>query len=316
MPKRVAITGATGFIGRALCRLLHESGWAVRVLVRSPGRARVLGSWADECIEGDLEDRAALERLVSGSDAVVHCAGAVRGATRAAFDRVNVDGVRHLIAALGAAQAPARLLCLSSLAAREPELSFYAGSKRRGEQVLERQGDGLRWLALRPPAVYGPGDVELLPLFRLMARGVAPLPGPRDARFSMIFVDDLARAVLAWLEAEPAPTGVYSLHDGRVGGYGWSDVCAVVAGLCQRRVQPIPIPAGALALPAWVNCQAARWFGYAPMLTPGKLRELRHPDWVCDNDALQRVLDWQPRVSLEQGLRRTPGWCRRIDAPR
>jgi nucleoside-diphosphate-sugar epimerase len=45
------------------------------------------------------------------------------------------------------------------------------------------------------------------------------------------------------------------------------------------------------------------------MLTPEKLRELRHPDWVCDNDAIQQVLDWQPQVQLEEGLRRTPGWC-------
>jgi len=313
MPECVAVTGATGFIGQTLCRLLQQHGWRVRALLRSPGRARELQLCVDEPLPGALDDPAALTRLVSGAAAVVHCAGAVRGASQQAFDRVNVDGVRNLLAALGAVDKPPRLLCLSSLAAREPHLSFYAASKRRGEQLLEQHAGGLEWLALRPPAVYGPGDRELLPLFRVMAKGFAPLPGRADARFSMIFVDDIAAAVLAWLRQPAVPSGVYSLHDGRRGGYDWADVCATVEALCQRRVRPLPIPPGLLDVPAWLNRSLAPWFGHAPMLTPEKLRELRHPDWVCDNDALQEVLDWQPAVQLEEGLRRTPGWCPSIE---
>jgi len=314
MSNCVAITGATGFIGQRVCSLLHQRGWRVRALLRSPARAQVLhSSCIDEPLQGGLEDRAALARLVSDAVAVVHCAGAVRGADQQAFDRVNVDGVRNLLAALGTVDTPPRLLCLSSLAAREPHLSFYASSKRRGEQVLEQQAGGLDWMALRPPAVYGPGDRELLPLFKVMARGLAPLPGGADARFSMIFVDDIAAAILAWLQQNAVPSGVYSLHDGRRGGYDWTEVCDTVAKLCRSKVRRLAIPTGLLDLPARLNRSLAGWFGYAPMLTPEKLRELRHPDWVCDNDAIQKVLDWQPEVQLEEGLRRTPGWCRLID---
>ncbi|MGD2076149.1 MAG: NAD(P)-dependent oxidoreductase [Gammaproteobacteria bacterium] len=314
MSKRVAITGASGFIGRTLCRILHDGGWAPRVLVRSPERARPLAPWIDAQVVGDLGDPVALGRLIDDSAAVVHCAGAVRGARQRAFDCVNVDGVANLIRAVRVSARPPRILCLSSLAAREPRLSFYAASKRRGEQVLEQQAQGLEWVVLRPPAVYGPGDRELLPLFRLMGRGLALLPGPRDARFSVLFVEDLAHAVLAWLEQGAVPNGVYSLHDGRPGGYSWNDACDAAAALCQRRVHQIALPPDLLAIPAQVNRALARWLGYAPMLTPEKLRELRHSDWVCDNDALQKVLDWRPAVQLEEGLRRTPGWCRRLDA--
>jgi nucleoside-diphosphate-sugar epimerase len=313
MSKCVAITGATGFIGQRVCSLLQQRGWRVRALLRSPARAQALRACIDEPVQGGLDDTAALARLVSDAAAVVHCAGAVRGADQQAFDGVNVEGVRNLLAAFSAVDTPPRLLCLSSLAAREPQLSFYAASKRRGEQLLEQQAGGLEWLALRPPAVYGPGDRELLPLFQAMAKGFAPLPGRADARFSMIFVDDIAAAILAWLQQEAVPSGVYSLHDGRRGGYDWTDVCDSVARLCRRRVRPVQIPAGVLDVSARVNSRLAGWFGYAPMLTPEKLRELRHPDWVCDNDAIQRVLDWQPEAQLEEGLRRTPGWCRLID---
>ena len=85
-----------------------------------------------------------------------------------------------------------RFLLMSSLAARMPQLSDYAASKRRGELAVEAAPENLRWTVLRPPAVYGPGDRELLPLFRWVARGIAPLPAGGGGRFSLLYVDDLA----------------------------------------------------------------------------------------------------------------------------
>jgi nucleoside-diphosphate-sugar epimerase len=142
-----------------------------------------------------------------------------------------------------------------------------------------------------------------------MAKGIAPVLGNRAARFSMIYSLDIARFVQAWLLQESCPNGVYSLHDGKPGGYCWSDVSAVVSRLCQRPVREFEVPSIMLSVPAWINRRLAPWLGYAPMLTPEKLRELTHPDWVCDNEAIQTVLDWRPRVQLEEGLRHTPGWC-------
>jgi nucleoside-diphosphate-sugar epimerase len=308
MTQTVAITGATGFIGRRICSQLLQAGCRVRALVRTPRKASELLPEKVELVKGSLADAGCLETLVDGADAVVHCAGAVRGATREQFDRVNVDGVRMLLRTLESQQAPPRLLSLSSLAAREPELSHYAASKRMGEQVLSNEAGRVRWIALRPPAVYGPGDTELLPLFRAMAKGFAPVPGAPDARFSMLFVDDLAAAVQAWLHSDTLGSGVYSLEDGRVGGYDWQAVADTVTGICNRRVRLIPVPAWMLDIVARINSLAARMIGYAPMLTPEKLRELRHPDWVCDSKALQAGLDWRPQYQLEAGLRATPGW--------
>lgn len=306
--KTIAITGATGFIGRRICNCLLDAGHRVRALVRNPNRARDLLPDAVELVEGSLADAARLSELVSGVDAVVHCAGAVRGATREQFDRVNVAGIRTLLQALEAQPEPPRLLSLSSLAAREPGLSHYAASKRAGEQVLLEEAERVQWMALRPPAVYGPGDTELLPLFRAMARGFAPVPGAADARFSMVFVDDLAAAVQAWLEASAVRNGIYTLEDGKAGGYDWRSVADTVTAICGRRVRLMPVPAWLLNTVARINSQAAQLFGYAPMLTPEKLCELRHPDWVCDSEALQAEIGWQPRYQLEAGLRATPGW--------
>lgn len=280
----------------------------MRALVRSAAGKAALEAAQLSCVPGRLEDPASLEALVAGTRAVIHCAGAVRGATREQFDRVNVAGVRHLLQALEQREGPSRLLVLSSLAAREPHLSYYASSKYAGEQVLLHEARRTAWVALRPPAVYGPGDRELLPLFRAMARGFAPVPGAVEARFSMLYVEDLARAVLAWLHSDRVRSDIYTLDDGRPGGYDWQEIADIVARLCRRPVRVVRTPGWLLAGIARLNQAGARLLGYAPMLTPQKLRELRHPDWVCDSAALFAETGWEPRVQLEEGLRRTPGW--------
>ncbi len=313
---RIAITGATGFIGRRICSLLQSPQYRVRALVRDAAAARRLLAPGVEIVPGDLAAPEALRALVCDADAVLHLAGAVRGATRADFDAANVDGSAALLAAMDAAAPRARLLFFSSLAAREPALSHYAGSKRRAEQLLRSRAAARPVTILRPPAVYGPGDREMLPVFRFMARtGRAPCAGRAADRLSLIFVDDLARAAQAWLDAPVAPTATWSLHDGRAGGYDWTAMCTIVGAACGREIRAWEIPRVPLDLIARGNRALGKLLGRAPMLTPEKLRELRHPDWVCDNTAITAALDWTPRTELAEGLRQTPGWHDGARAP-
>jgi 2-alkyl-3-oxoalkanoate reductase len=306
---RIAITGATGFIGRRICSLLESPQYRVRALARDAAAARRLLAPGVEIVPGDLSASEALRALVHEADAVLHLAGAVRGATRADFDAANVDGSAALLAAMDTAAPQARLLFFSSLAAREPALSHYAGSKRRAEQLLLARASARPVTILRPPAVYGPGDREMLPVFRFMARtGRAPCAGKASDRLSLIFVDDLARAAQAWLDAPAAPAATWCLHDGRDGGYDWTAICAIVGSACGREIRAWEIPRAPLDLVARVNRVLGRLLGRLPMLTPEKLRELRHPDWVCDNAAIGATLDWTPRAQLAEGLRLTPGW--------
>jgi len=308
MTQTIAITGATGFIGQTITRHLVKAGYRVRALARSRNTSGSLPASGVELVRGSLEDRLSLESLILGAHAVVHCAGAVRGATQEQFDLINVEGVERLLLALESQNTPPRLLSLSSLAAREPQLSFYANSKYKGEQVLVNESRRVTWDVLRPPAVYGPGDKEMLPVFRAMARGIAPVPGAVHARFSLLFVEDLAAAAVAWIRSGHAARSIYTLDDGREGGYDWRGVASIVEQLCRRRVHLLRLPAWTLDIPARLNRKASRLFGYAPMLTPEKLRELRHPDWVCDHTALHAAIGWRPQVQLEEGLNRTPGW--------
>ena len=292
---------------RTLCRRGHP----VRVLVRRPARATALAADGCELVAGDLADREALTALVAGADCLVHLAGAVRGASYATFRHANVDGSRNLFLAAAGTPAPPRLLFLSSLAAREPQLSWYARAKREAEGALAASAaPGQCWTVLRPPPVYGPGDRELLPLLKLMARGVAPLPGSAGARVSLLHVDDLVAACLVCLAADGARGETLSLHDGRTGGYAWRDIADTVARLRGRPVRLLPLPRTLLDLTAGGNLLAARVLRRAPMLTPSKLRELRHPDWVTDNAAIAAATGWRPTIDLAGGLATLPGLLR------
>jgi len=307
MSRTIAITGATGFIGSWLAKRLASVGWHIRALIRAAALDKRPRDIEPEWITGDLGDIASLEKLVAGADAVVHCAGAVRGARQEDFDLINVDGVARLVKVAAEQKPPPRFLLVSSLAAREPQLSFYAASKRNGEKALALNAGNMFWSIFRPPAVYGPGDREMLPLFQWMYRGLAPLIGADKNRVSLLYVDDLADAMISWLQNAKHSERFYELHDGHQRGYSWQEIIAVVERLNGKSVLRVNIPVPFVKLIAAVNLTGAKIFGRSPMLTPGKVRELTHSNWVADNDQLSSETGWVPKVMLDQGLRLTLG---------
>ena len=308
MTRTIALTGATGFIGSILVRRLINAGCEIRALVRPTSKPnRHIGSGL-HWIEGNLDDLDSLRRLVQHADIIVHCAGAVRGNSQKQFNQINVEGVARLVHAAVEQHPLPRFLLISSLAAREPQLSPYAASKLQGEETLAAASGDMFWAALRPSAVYGPGDREVLPLIRWINRGIAPMLGSKDARFSLLYVEDLVEAVRCWVEQGGQSKGVFEIHDGHPQGYSMQDVIEVAGRLNPRRVLRLKVPLFFLKSVAVLNLAIAKVVGYNAMLSPGKVRELRHPNWACDNTQLSREIGWKPRVALEEGLRRTLMW--------
>ena len=307
MSRTIVITGATGFIGSMLAKRLASKDWHIRALVRSASLGKLPKDIETEWVTGDLENIESLKKLVAGADAIVHCAGAVRGASQDDFNRINVDGVARMVQIAASQNPMSRFLLISSLAAREPQLSFYAASKRGGEKALASLSGDMFWGVLRPPAVYGPGDREMLPLFQSMFRGLAPVIGSDKNRVSLLYVEDLADAIVSWLHNCNHSECLYELHDGHKRGYSWQEIIDVVERLKGKTIYRVNIPVSFVKLTASVNLMAAKFFGGSPMLTPGKVKELTHPDWVADNDQLSSETGWRPKVLLEEGLRNILG---------
>ena len=292
----LAITGGTGFVGTALIRAAVAAGHAVRALTRRSQVPRDGVEW----ITGTLEDAAALDRLVSGADVVVHVAGVVNAPDRTAFVAGNVEGTRAMLAAAAEARA-ARFVHVSSLAAREPGLSDYGWSKAEAERLVE--ASSLAWTIVRPPGIYGSGDLEQLDLFRAARWGVVPLP-PRG-RLSLIAVEDLARLLLA-IAIEGSPRSIYEADDG-TGGWTHAAFARAIGAAVGRRVLPLHLPPAFLTMAARADRLLRR--GKAK-LTVDRVAYFCHPDWTIDPLKRPPPDLWQPRIDTHDGLTETARWYR------
>ena len=196
----VAVTGGTGFVGGHLLRLATDAGHRVRALTRKEQPPRDGIEW----VVGTLDDEDRLETLAQGADVMIHIAGAIRAPDRAGFAAANIQGTQNVIDAATKAGV-SRFVHVSSLTAREPDLSDYGWSKAKSEGIV--RASDLDWTIIRPPAVYGPGDTETLELFQMARRGFVILPP--SGRTPLIHVQDLARLILVCSEEESAIGALY-----------------------------------------------------------------------------------------------------------
>lgn len=295
----IALTGGTGFVGQMVLDVAAAGGIAVRVLARRVPPARPGVEW----VQGDLHDRAALARLVAGAEAVIHVAGVVNTPDPAEFTRANVDGTAAMIDAARAAGVP-RFVFVSSLSAREPQLSAYGGSKARAEMHVK--ASGLDWTIVRPPAIYGPRDREMFELFRAARWGVVPVPA--GGRASLIHVEDLARLLLALITPGPRVNGgCFEPDDGVPGGWAHADLARAIGAAVGRRVAVLNLPAAALRLAARVDGVLR---GPKAKLTMDRVGYMTHPDWVVSPEAAVPAFLWRPRVESRAGLAATAEWYR------
>ncbi|WP_425230433.1 NAD-dependent epimerase/dehydratase family protein [Sphingomonas sp.] len=292
----IALTGATGFVGRAVLDAASARGHVVRALARRPQPPRGGVTW----IEGRLEEEGSLVQLATGADAVLHVAGVVNGTTTD-FIRGNVDGTRTMLAA-AAAMHVHRFVHVSSLAAREPQLSDYGHSKDRAES--EVQAADLDWTIVRPPGVYGPGDLEMRDVFRMAKAGLVLLPPA--GRVSLIHVADLARLLVALVE-RPGAHETYEPDDGVASGHTQKDFAALVGSAVGRRPLALSVPAAILRAAARADV-AIR--GGRAKLTPDRASYLSHPDWTVDPAKRPPADLWTPQIATPKGLADTAAWYR------
>lgn len=307
MTKLAAVTGATGFVGTRLVHRLIEAGWSVRILTRRMPTAALTPTAPLEIVLGDLADAAALRRLVTGADAVIHVAGIIKARDPAEFTAANVDGTKAVAAALDAAAPNTRVIHISSLAAREPSLSPYCASKRGGEEAIERISGRQPLTIFRPPAIYGPGDVEILTMFKAASAGICPYPGRQDTRVSLIHVDDFAAAIVQAAAAPSLPDLRYEIDDAHPRGYSWPEIRTALESTLDRHIRLVRVPRPAMTGIAGLVEVHRRLTGALTVLCLDKVPELYHPDWVVHGPG---VPGWQPGFDLASGFRDTVNWYR------
>jgi nucleoside-diphosphate-sugar epimerase len=304
----VAVTGATGFLGLHLVTALAQAGANIRILVRRDPAHEAWQGLSFETIRGSLEDEAALTRLTKGADAVIHAAGLIKAPDRATFLRANRDGTAR-VARMARQHAPgARFILISSLAAREPQLSSYAFSKRAAEDAAWQvyQDAPERLVIVRPPAIYGPWDRETLAIFKSARFPIVPLAS--QSRVAIIHASDAAEAI-ARLALGAGEAGLYALADDHPEGYPMTELLAEAAR-AMGRGQPrfLPLPARITRLAGRASGAWGRLRGQSPVFTAEKAEEILHPDWsVSAAEALPAYVH-KPRLGLAEGFGQTAAW--------
>ena len=317
---RVFVTGGTGFVGSHVVRALAARGHAPVCLVRDPGKAAAVFAGASpDVVRGDLDDAAALARGSAGADAVVHVAGLTAARTRTELFAVNVEGTRAVTVAAAAAGVR-RFVHVSSLSAAGPvadgvvpttgdealPVSDYGRSKLAGEEPVRALA--IPWTILRPPAVYGPRDVEFLRIFRIVRRGVTPIFGAGAQRLSLVFAPDLAEAIARCLDGAVPSGGVfYPAHRDVTTSRALVEAIASALGVASRIV---PVPTALVRPLLWLSGTAARLAGRATLLAPDKANEILADAWTCSPSALESATGWRAATALADGLRLTADWYR------
>lgn len=295
----LAITGGTGFVGGRLIELALAGGHKVRALTRKPQSPRDGVTW----IEGALDKPDSLDRLAEGADALIHVAGVINAPDAAGFEAGNVTGTSAVLAAAEKAGI-GRFVHVSSLAAREPKLSAYGASKAGSEALVG--ASSLPSAIVRPPAVYGPGDREMLELFRMAKRGFVLLPP--GGRLSVIHADDLARLLLALADPN-APKGLLvEPDDGRHRGWSHEEFGQALGRAVGRRVATFSTPQPVLTIFSRLDRIVRR--GKAK-LTADRVAYFCHPDWMVDPGRGAPETLWRPQIETDKGLAETAIWYRR-----
>ncbi|GJQ21999.1 MAG: epimerase [Bacteroidia bacterium] len=320
--RTVAVTGGTGFIGSHTVEALLERGYKVRCLVR-PGRATLgwLEGLAAHATPVNLFDRDAVRSALEGCEAVVHIAGVTRARRRADFFRGNVESTRAVLAASRDAGSVRSFCYISSLTAAGPSpagapvtedspcrpITSYGASKLEAERVCRSYEDAFRVIILRPPAVYGPRDGDILHMFRWIKFGFVPVMGPREKMLSVIYVTELAHAIVCALESAPAGS-TYFVGDPEP--YAYSTLAGIAASLLGKRTRNLPVPAS-LVYVVGAATQAVSWLLPQPsVVNIDKVRDLLAAHWICSTLKMRQELGFTPKVQAQEGLRRTLAWYR------
>lgn len=314
------VTGGTGFIGSHLVDHLLKQGVEVRCLVRRPSNLRWLAGRPVRIIKGDLASEEALAEGVAGVDAVFHLAGLVAARNREEYFRVNAEGCRSLAKAVGqAGERDTVLVYVSSLAVSGPSeaekalteeeppepITSYGMSKLEGERALGAAG-GRPVVIVRPPAVYGPRDREILPFFRMGNRGFFPLINA-GARLSLVHVVDLARGIHR-VACSGGAGETYFITGKEI--VGISDMPRLLSGALGKKVRGIKVPSGLVSAVAGLSEAWGRVSGRMPVFNRDKARELAASGWVCSPAKALRDLSFQSEISIENGFSQTVQWYR------
>ena len=318
---KALVTGASGFTGSYLVRNLLKHGYQVRAFVRPQSNLAALEGLDVELVRGVLEEPADVLEAVAGVDVVFHIAALYReaGVPDRRYWEVNVEGTRHVLDA-AVRHGVERVVHCSTVGVHghidQPPANEFAPFKPGDVyQVTKLEGEKLAWqywkreqlpvTVVRPTGIYGPGDMRFAKLYRMVQKGTFVMLGRGDTLYHLTYVEDLVEGIRLAGEVEKAVGQPYIL-----GGDGWTTLGEFVA-LVARTLGVKPprrrLPVWPVYFAGYLCKKVCIPLGVEPPIYRRRVKFFTK-DRAFDISKAKSELGYQPRVSLEEGVRRTAAW--------
>ena len=318
MKKKALVTGANGFIGSNLVRALLKKGYQITCLVRRTSDISSLENLSVTFTYADYHSASSLKDTCTDQDIIFHVAGKVRELTGKRYFDANVEVTRNLIEAIKGTRIE-KFVFLSTQAAAGPAdglepktetcvcnpVSYYGKSKLAAEEVV-REECPVPWIIIRPPSVYGPYDRDFLQYFKLVKNHLAPLIGFKKKYLSLVYIEDLVRMILLAVESERGHNEIFFAGDGNI--YVLQDFMKAVEHAMARKALTVHIPIFLSYLLALFNEGMKHFTKRQAIINMQKVKEMKQCFWLCSIEKAQKLLNYQPQFSLQEGVSKTYTW--------
>ncbi len=323
--KRVLVTGATGFTGGALAKKLIERGDQVVALVRKSANTKALEALGVELVYGDITDADAVQRAAEGTQIIYHIAAVYRtaGHPDSYYEAVNIQGVQHVIDAALKHKVGRTVHCstigvhgdIEEIPSNEESPfnpgDIYQRTKLAGEQLFaEAMANGLPGSIFRPGAIYGPGDLRLLKMFKQVKRGFFPLFGGGKNLYHLSYIDDLTDGIILCGEHPNAVGERFILCSNEYDTL--KALTATIARQLSVKEPNLSLPVAPLMLAAKVCEALCKPLGIDPPLHTRRV-EFFVKSRAFDNSKARKLLGYEPKIGTEEGVKRTIAWYEDYD---
>ncbi|MCZ2101818.1 MAG: NAD(P)-dependent oxidoreductase [Chitinophagales bacterium] len=323
MELKILITGANGFIGRHLVEAAGQQGLKVYAGVRKGSNIEMLEKLDCTCTFLDYNDIDSLASVLETirPDYIIHNAGLTRSPEYSEYIQVNKMYLVHIVEAIRKSTIPLKkLLFVSSLAAYGPAdfqpngivkhdadphpVTQYGRSKQEAEVWLKQQTD-IPYNIVRPSAVYGPGEKDLLNVFQMVKKGINATAGFGEQKLTFIYVKDLVQLMLL-ATLTPLTHRAYFGTDGQI--YGAKDFPGAIAKSLGKKVVTVHLPVFIVKIGAWISEGIGKITGKYPTLYVERVNEIKAKNWSCDVANLEQDLNFKPRYTLQEAIDETTAW--------
>lgn len=320
-----AVTGANGFVGSHLVDFLLKKNFEVRCIVRKSSNLQWLEGKDVKIFDCGLFDKEGLGEAFRGVNYIFHIAGVVKAKDEAGYFKGNVESTKILLeVATENKDQLKKFVVVSSQTVSGPAqkdhpvtenmkpnpLTTYARSKLKQEEVALNYKDVFPITICRAPAIYGERDTEIFIYFQVFNRGLTTLIGFDKKELSLLHVADLAEGMYLAAISEKSSGEIYFISSEKY--YNWDEVGVVTSKVLGKRAFRIRIPHFIVFSIAAVAQFFAMFSSKPATLNIEKAKDLVQSYWICDTSKAMRELGYKQNVSLEEGIKRTCDWYKKM----